>query len=153
VRGDLEAFRATPLQTILTSDRAALETFAALICHGLFDRFPNLRIASIENGSGWVPELLRKLKKVGAQHPHVFRRNPVETFKEHFWVAPFWEDDARTVVAALGPDRVIFGSDWPHAEGLAQPIDYVQEIEGLDDDVIRKVMRDNARTLVVPRAA
>src|SRR5690349_4422097 len=65
VRGDLEAFRSTPMQTIITSDRAALETFAALVCHGLFARFPNIRIASIENGSGWVPELLRKLKKVG----------------------------------------------------------------------------------------
>jgi predicted TIM-barrel fold metal-dependent hydrolase len=153
VRGDLEAFRSTPMQTIITSDRAALETFAALVCHGLFARFPNIRIASIENGSGWVPELLRKLKKVGAQHPHVFAEDPVETFKRHVWVAPFWEDDARTVVHAMGPDQVVFGSDWPHAEGLVQPLDYVSEIAGLADDVIQKVMRDNARTLVVPQPA
>jgi predicted TIM-barrel fold metal-dependent hydrolase len=98
-----------------------------------------------------VPELLRKLKKVGAQHPHVFAEDPVQTFKRHVWVAPFWEDDARTVVHAMGPDQVIFGSDWPHAEGLVQPLDYVSEIEGLADDVIQKVMRDNARTLVVPQ--
>jgi predicted TIM-barrel fold metal-dependent hydrolase len=151
VRGDLEAFRSTPMQTIITSDRAALETFAALVCHGLFARFPNIRIASIENGSGWVPELLRKLKKVGAQHPHEFAEDPVQTFKRHVWVAPFWEDDARTVVHAMGPDQVVFGSDWPHAEGLVEPLDYVSEIEGLADDVIQKVMRDNARTLVVPQ--
>ncbi len=47
----------------------------------------------------------------------------------------------------MGADRVIFGSDWPHIEGMPRPLDYVSEVKELDDDAQRLVMRDNARTL------
>jgi len=48
----------------------------------------------------------------------------------------------------LGIDRLLFGSDYPHAEGLADPMSYVDELEGFDDDEIRKFMRDNADGLI-----
>ena len=47
----------------------------------------------------------------------------------------------------MGVDRVVFGSDWPHVEGLPEPLDYVAELKELDDDPRRLVLRDNARTL------
>ena len=34
---------------------------------------------------------------------------------------PFWEDDVTEVSELMGPDHVIFGSDWPHIEGLPHP--------------------------------
>ena len=43
----------------------------------------------------------------------------------------------RACVELLGPDRVIFGSDWPHPEGLADPISYVDELKGLPDADVR----------------
>ena len=48
--GDFEAFRYSPLRTVLSSDRPPFETMAAFLCQGLFDRFPNVRVASIEVG-------------------------------------------------------------------------------------------------------
>jgi predicted TIM-barrel fold metal-dependent hydrolase len=48
----------------------------------------------------------------------------------------------------LGVDRLLFGSDFPHAEGLPEPLNFIDELEGFSDDEVRKVMRDNAYRLV-----
>ncbi|MBR12220.1 MAG: amidohydrolase, partial [Acidimicrobiaceae bacterium] len=60
---------------------------------------------------------------------------------------PFWEDDVDEVVEIMGADHVIFGSDWPHVEGMPTPLDYVAEVKGLSDDDRRLVLRDNVRGL------
>jgi predicted TIM-barrel fold metal-dependent hydrolase len=148
--GQFEAFRHSPLRTVISSDRPPFETMAALVCQGLFDRFPKVRVASIEAGAEWVPALNKKLKKVYGQMPTVFASDPVETFREHVWVAPFYEDDIAHVKDEIGVERLLFGSDWPHAEGLAEPRDFALDLRrhGLDEDEIKTIMVDNARVLV-----
>ena len=47
----------------------------------------------------------------------------------------------------MGPDRVIFGSDWPHIEGMPEPRDYERELKELDDETKRLVLRDNTAEL------
>jgi predicted TIM-barrel fold metal-dependent hydrolase len=42
-----------------------------------------------------------------------------------------------------GVDRVIFGSDWPHPEGLAEPVNLIDDLQGLDEEGQRKVMGGN----------
>ena len=63
------------------------------------------------------------------------------------WVSPYYEDDIRGVADVLGVDRVLFGSDYPHAEGLADPSSFVDDLDGFDDDEIRKIMRENGLAL------
>ena len=72
--GDFRAFAGTLLRGLVSADRAPFDTFAALICHGVFDRFPRLRMASVEMGSDWVRELLRKLRKSFGQNPKAYPR-------------------------------------------------------------------------------
>jgi predicted TIM-barrel fold metal-dependent hydrolase len=45
----------------------------------------------------------------------------------------------------MGPERILMGSDWPHAEGLADPVRYIDDLKraGYDDATCRRVMRDN----------
>ena len=50
----------------------------------------------------------------------------------------------------MGADRVIFGSDWPHIEGMPQPLDYATELKEFDDDTQQQILRDNARELNNP---
>ena len=57
------------------------------------------------------------------------------------------------LVERVGASNVLFGSDYPHAEGLAEPISFVDELKGLSDEDVRKIMHDNARELVTPRPA
>jgi predicted TIM-barrel fold metal-dependent hydrolase len=151
--GEMEAFRYDPFRTLVMTDRPMLETLGAFIIHGVFHRHPGLRIATIENGSAWVPELFRRLRKFYKQVPDAFTEEPIETFRRHVWVAPFYEDDIRGLADSIGIDHVLFGSDWPHAEGLAEPTDFVDDLDGFDADEIRTIMRDNGRSLATPRVA
>jgi predicted TIM-barrel fold metal-dependent hydrolase len=73
----------------------------------------------------------------------------VDLFRRHVWMNPFWEDDVYEVIDLMGADHVIFGSDWPHIEGLPRPLDYLSEIQDLDDGDRRLVMGDNVRHLNV----
>ena len=152
--GDFESFRQTPLSAVLQADRPPYETFAALVCQGVFDRHPNLRIASIEAGSAWVSQLVKKLKKAYSQNPKAFGRDPVESFREHVWVAPFYEDNIGALKDILGVDHLLFGSDWPHAEGLADPLTFADDLRRFDftEDEIHTVMHVNGWALAERRS-
>jgi len=131
-------------------ERAALDFLATMVFDRLFERFPNVRIASVENGSEFLPDLFRKLRSTAAKVRGYFDDDPVETFKRHVWINPFWEDDVKEVVETMGPDRVIFGSDWPHIEGMPKPLDYIEELAGFDAATQRRILRENAVELNTP---
>ena len=50
--------------TCFYGDRPIMDTIAALVLHNLFGRFPNIRCLSVENGSLWVPYLLKVMDKM-----------------------------------------------------------------------------------------
>ncbi|HEX7095337.1 MAG TPA: amidohydrolase family protein, partial [Acidimicrobiales bacterium] len=135
-------------------ERAAYDWLVQAIFEKIFVRFPNLRVASVENGSDYLRDLFKKLESQKRKMPWWFNdHDPVETFKEHVWINPFWEDDPYEVIDVMGPDRVIFGSDWPHIEGMPQPLDYAVELKELDATTMRKVLRDNVEHLNTPHPA
>jgi predicted TIM-barrel fold metal-dependent hydrolase len=148
--GETEAFRVPALKRLLSAS-PIWDTMASLIADKVFERFPNVRVATIETGSGWVAPLLKKLQTLSIQMPGEFAHDPYQLFLDHVWVSPFFEDDVLALVDRVGADRVVFGSDYPHAEGLEDPTSFVKEIDGLPDADVRKIMHDNARELVTPR--
>jgi predicted TIM-barrel fold metal-dependent hydrolase len=134
-------------------ERAALDFLMTLSLERLYDRFPNLRLASVENGSEFLPDLFRKLASTAKKYPGYFPEDPAETFRRHVWINPFWEDDPYEVVELMGADRVIFGSDWPHIEGMPRPLDYVTELKELGEADRRRILRDNTWELTELRPA
>lgn len=134
--------------TVNSSHRAIQDAVTSLICHGTCWRFPKLRIALVENGAGWVPGLLQHMDHTYRTMPQMYEEKPSETFKKNFWMHPFHEEDPRDLVKLLGADHVIFGSDYPHVEGLADPITYVDELQGLADEDVRKIMGGNMMDLI-----
>jgi predicted TIM-barrel fold metal-dependent hydrolase len=148
----MEAFRGYAFGQVTQAGRAIYDTFASLIIHGVFRRHPRVRVCSIENGSEWVGMLLKKLAKAHGQMPWEFAEDPVETFKRHVSVAPYYEDDILELADRIGAGQVLMGSDWPHAEGLADPIRFVDDLPGFSADDVRLVMRENTRRLVTPGA-
>jgi len=146
--GPMESFRGGSTFNVASQNgRAILDTMAALICHGVFDRFPGVRVCSIENGSFWVPWLFKNLEKAFGQMPRSFSEDPRDTFRRHVWVAPFFENDVSDLIHLIGADRVLFGSDWPHAEGLSEPMNYLAELDGFSAEDVRRVMVDNITEL------
>jgi predicted TIM-barrel fold metal-dependent hydrolase len=142
-----------PSIKMLSMERAIYDFLASLVFDRLFVRFPNLRVASVENGSEFLPDLFRKLRSTARKLPGFFADDPVETFRRHIWINPFWEDDVEEIVELMGADRVIFGSDWPHIEALPEPLDYLVELKAFDDDTQRLILRDNALALTELRPA
>jgi predicted TIM-barrel fold metal-dependent hydrolase len=149
---EFEAFRYSPLRSLLSATPIA-DTVASFIAEGIFTRYRNIRLATIESGSEWLSPLLKKVKKAYGQHTYAFAEDPMETIRKQLFISPYYEDDLQALKAQIGASNILFGSDWPHAEGLEFPTEFVHDLEGFTDDEIRLIMRDNARGLVQPKRA
>jgi predicted TIM-barrel fold metal-dependent hydrolase len=141
--------KASPLTEVLSVgvERPIFDMMAAMICHGLFDRHPTLKVATLELGAAWVPELHRRLRVAYGKAPQKFGRDPIESFREHVWIAPFYEDNITNLRDIHGADRILLGSDWPHPEGLSEPRKWIGDFVDLGEDDMRKALRDNQRSL------
>lgn len=139
----------SPLRGIVTKSRAVSDFYAASLCQLLFDRFPRLRFASVENGASWVPDLLHRLDDAANRNPGYFKDHPREVFGEQVWITPFWEDHLEQLIGDVRTDRLLLGSDWPHAEGTRRPADFVTEsLANLPEADVRRISRDNAVELL-----
>jgi predicted TIM-barrel fold metal-dependent hydrolase len=128
--------------------RPIVDTMASLIGHGLCSRFPRLAFAPIENGSHWVRPLLHNIEQAYKYAPNAFDENPLDVFHRNMYVHPFHEEDPVGLVKLLGADHVLFGSDYPHPEGLADPIAFVEELSALPSADVAKVMGGNLGRLM-----
>ena len=150
-------FRPDPFRMLTMGKRPVEDTMAALVCHGALTRFPDLRIASIENGADWVAPFLDHLEDAHRKMPHGFDEDPVAAFRRNVYVAPFHEDDIAGLVDLLGADHLLFGSDYPHPEGLAEPTSYVDHLPAdMAADDVAAIMGGNLGRLMhvdVPAAA
>jgi predicted TIM-barrel fold metal-dependent hydrolase len=157
-KADNPSHRQSPLQWALcNTERPLVDTLIALTLHNLFGRHPDVRIVSIENGSNWLGPLFKTVDKaaaLGRRGPMLggsLPARPSEALASHLWVCPFPEDDVDALINAIGASHVLFGSDWPHPEGIREPADYVSRLDGRDAAVTRQVLRENtARLLGLP---
>jgi len=140
------------LSRILSSDRAIHDTVASLIVHGVFKRHPTLRVASIENGSDWMGLLVKRLRKQANQTPWIFVEDPLDTIRKHVWTTPYLEEDLEALAELIGVEHILFGSDWPHGEGVAQPLDFVKELGGFDEVAVQRILHDNCLELLAASA-
>lgn len=136
------------LGSLWSIDRPMQDMLAVMVMQQLFARFPRLRIVSVEQGMEWLPVVADRLTKQYKRRPKLFAEPPSETIRRHLWVCPFWEDDIDALIDRVGVDHVVFGSDWPHPEGVAEPREFVKYLPGLDEADLRLVLRDNAESLL-----
>jgi predicted TIM-barrel fold metal-dependent hydrolase len=135
-------------------NRMINDVVTSIIGHGLATRFPDLRIMPVENGSAWVRPLVERLQKVYERTPTAFDEDPMEAFTRCIYVHPFHEEDPVGLVKLIGADNVLFGSDFPHPEGMYDPVSFVDQLDGLPEADKAKVMGGNLnRIMKVPVAA
>ena len=119
---EMEAFRQNPFRALISANHHQ-DNFANLLAHGHFARYPNLRVASIETGSAWVFHLFEKLTKSFGQTPAGLPRGSPRDLQARTCGC---RRSTRTSSAGLrdllGADHILMGSDFPHAEGLAEPV-------------------------------
>jgi predicted TIM-barrel fold metal-dependent hydrolase len=147
--GEMEAFSDLGLfQASAMGYRAVEDSVISLLAHGCLHRHPRLKIAMVENGSAWVRPLLHHMEQVYSRTRGRWPEHPLDMFKRNIWVHPFHEEDPLGLIAAVGADHVVFGSDYPHVEGMSDPISYVDDLKGLPPDDIKKVMGGNMMGLL-----
>lgn len=132
--------------------------FLALLEGGVLERHPGLRVGLLESGCGWLPYWLWRLDELEyAQLSNEvagrINRRPSEYFRRQCWIA-FEPDEAllSASVEAIGRDRVVFGTDFPHVDHDA---DIVAQLFGpgaqLDAEQLRAALWTNpARLLGLP---
>ena len=137
-------FRLDSFRMMAQGKRPAEDAAAALTCHGLLTRFPQLRIAFVENGADWVLPLFEHLEDTYRKMPQAFGENPVDAFKRNIFISPFHEDNLEAIAGALGTDLILFGSDYPHPEGLAEPCSYIDHLpKSFSQEDVEKIMGGN----------
>ena len=142
-------FKPNPLRLLVMQNRAISDMMTAMICHGAFTRFPDLRVATIENGGTWVKPLLENLAGVYKKLPQDFLEHPLEVFRRNVYVNPFWEDALEGLIEVMSPDRILFGSDYPHPEGLGDPVSFYDDLpSSLSPADAAKIMGGNLKELL-----
>jgi predicted TIM-barrel fold metal-dependent hydrolase len=129
--------------------RPVQDTVASWVCHGALFRFPDLKIAVIESGASWLRPLLETLADTYKKAPEGFgMKDPVEAIKRSIHVSPFYEEGVTDLIDLVGVDRVLFGSDFPHPEGLAQPTHFADMLDHLEEKDQAKIMGGNLARLL-----
>lgn len=128
--------------------RGIFDCVASIVGHGLATRFPDIRFMPVENGSAWVRPLMDRMQTSYERSPDVFDEDPIVALKRSVMVHPFHEEDPMGLVDAVGVDNVVFGSDYPHPEGMFDPVTWVDELDGLAEDDKAKIMGGNLARLM-----
>jgi predicted TIM-barrel fold metal-dependent hydrolase len=137
------AFRPQTFAAVADGGRSIQDTLASAICHGMLSRFPGVKLLSVENGGSWVGLLLRNLELAYKKMPQEFPEHPLDVFRRNIWVNPFWEDSVSGLIDLIGAERVCFGSDYPHPEGLDDPLSWRDELGDLGAGSVEQIMSTN----------
>jgi predicted TIM-barrel fold metal-dependent hydrolase len=140
----------TPLHAahFVTEQMLALTTFVA---YGILERHPRLRVAFLETGAVWAMAYVHRLD----EHHELFgfergglTMKPSEYFRRQCFVSVEEVEPGLPTMVRDYPESVVFSSDYPHADGTfpGSTKDLLETTE-LDDDAVRRVLRDNALRL------
>ena len=116
--------------------------WAAMVLDGMFERFPGLRGASVEEGAMWVVPWIRRLDRAmqfaKTEAPlRDLTKLPSEYVHDHLRFTPFAGEPVGWMLDQAGADLFMFSSDYPHPEGTKDPIDrFEATMGGLDDSTL-----------------
>jgi len=139
--GEFLPFQPSPFRSYFSLARnPAEDAVAAFDCHGALTRFPELRIAMVENGTNWVPRLFETLAETYKKMPQLYGENPIDAVRRCIYFNPFWEENVAELSKFVPSDHIFFGSDYPHPEGLAVPLSYADRHNSLSETDLAAVM-------------
>ena len=133
------------------------QAFTTFFQGGVFDRFPRLKVIVLESGCGWIAWWLERMDSVfrvnGRLGPRIYapkiKLYPSEYFQRQCWISMEPDEKmAEANIRAVGADRFIWASDYPHSEATEHPLEEVKEaLASLPEEDQRKVLGENARKL------
>ena len=127
---------------------------ANIIYSGMLERHPRLNVVSVESGIGWIPFVLEALdhqadETAAGTMDHLSLR-PSEYFRRQIYACYWFEKiDVAHTFELLGPERILFETDFPHPTCLyPDSLGYAAKgLAGVSPEVQRMVLQDNAAAL------
>jgi predicted TIM-barrel fold metal-dependent hydrolase len=128
--------------------------FTSIICDGVLEKFPRLKLAFLEAGCGWLPYMMDRLDyEYGTRGASSFRqikKKPSDYVKEcPVYVTCEPEETSLAYVAkVIGDDRLMFPSDYPHERVYGEFLKDIPELLArpeLSDHTKQKILYDNAK--------
>jgi len=119
-----------------------------MICGGVMERHPGLKVVSAENDAGWLAWFLKRLDHAtwrwGHRYPEM-KRPATEYWRRQ--VFSTWQDDVPAVRTRdlVGVDTLMWASDYPHGDSTWPNSQSVIEknFKGVPEDEKRAMLRDN----------
>ena len=140
------------LQRSASHPWCGMRNMASLIGSGVMDRYPDLRIGTLEAGHSWLPFWMARIdehaRTIRAALPDDLQRMPSDYVKSgrYFQSIEIPEGEALTnsVIDLLGEDILMYASDYPHGESWFPKS--VETVLGwtMSDERKRKLFWDNA---------
>ena len=126
---------------------------AAMLVSGVFHRFPDLKVVSVENDIGWIPHYLYKLEDAFEQFRYLLRydlpESPIDYFHRNVWFT--FQDDPIGVqhLDTIGTHQVMWGSDYPHGDSTwpKSRETVARNFAGKPTEVVNRVTYDNVTEL------
>jgi uncharacterized protein len=123
---------------------------ASIFAYGVFDRFPGLRLVTLESSAGWIGSWLdwtdALYRGTTAGGSVRLREKPSYYFKRQCFISadPF-ERCVAPLTKIVGEDKFFWASDYPHSN---HPASYIEDLKGLvagmDDSARRAILGGNA---------
>jgi predicted TIM-barrel fold metal-dependent hydrolase len=136
--GEMLPFKAQgspAFQAMMSPKNAVEDGMASILGHGLATRFPKLKFLPTEFFSGWIRPFVNRIQRAYEKSPVLFDEDPFEAFKRTVYVHIFHEPDPQGLIdLGIPADRLMFGSDFPHPEGMGDPLQYSEVVEDMSED-------------------
>lgn len=123
---------------------------SVMVLDGLFDRFPKLRGASIEQGASWVPSWLHELDFAVTSFARTeeplqrLTMKPSEYVRKHLKFTPYPGEPVGWMIEQAGEELFLFSSDYPHPEGTKDPLGkFEKALDGISDHALDRFYCDN----------
>ena len=119
-------------QALKSESDVVQDGMASIIGHGLATRFPTLKFMPVEYWAGWIRPFVNRMRAAYEKSAVLFDEDPFEVFTRNIYLHIFHEPDPQGLLdLGLPADRLMFGSDFPHPEGMGDPLAYSEVVENL----------------------
>jgi len=143
-------FRSLIEARALSHPFAQMIHLTSIVLEGVLERFPRLKIASLEAGCEWIPFLMDRLDmeyKNRAHQAPLLKKKPGEYMKggQIYYHTELWEALLPYAIERVGEGQFLYASDYPHEPDLAEAVGQFEKRKDLTEEAKRKILSDNAK--------